>query len=238
MQGELVFKLFGEHVLAVLGDYYVLGAAGYVDVAFLVYVAEVSGVEPAVADDFRGKVRTLVVSKHHVLAAKAYLAYAVLVRPVYPCSAAREGNAYGSGLGAGVRVEGAHRSALGEPVALKGLYSEGLEVLQYCRVDGGAARYEHAEPSAELLLYLLEEEVGYVHVELVAEEERDLYALLCNGFLALGAYALPDLLVQGLKDGGHAQEECRVDLLDVLEYVLKAFAVRNCRALEVGHQEV
>ena len=75
---QVVLKLFGEYVLAVSGDDYVLLTSCDVDEVLIVCISQVSCEEPSVLDDLCGLFRHLIVTHHYVGSLDADLAYAVL----------------------------------------------------------------------------------------------------------------------------------------------------------------
>ncbi len=176
---------------------------------------------PAVHKDFRGLFGHLVVAQHHVVALDADLAVAVLAGIDDLCVEHGQHAACGCGVGqfSLIRVERCDRGAFRQAVTLYGAESQVAEEIRDDRIHGRAARDDGAQLSAENIQDLTHKFGDQIETDLL-RKFIDLQDLRDGLVLALLLDILVNGLIQRLENGGHAEEQRGLDLLQVLLDVL------------------
>ena len=166
---ELVLKLFGRNILAVVGDDQVLFASDKEKESVLVYHAVITGLEPAVVKCGGGSLGILVISLHDICAADIYLAHAVLIGIVYLYLITRKRSADAAGLVV-VHCVGCNCGrALGDAVAVEYLDTEIIESLLILGIQCRATDNDELKLAAELLMHLREELAAHINTEFQQE---------------------------------------------------------------------
>ena len=161
---QMLLELLGEHVFAVRQDDYVLLTSGDVDIAVVVDVADISGLEPAVvlevfhvvSERALGGFLIFVITEHNVVA--LYNDFAEVLDRVFidsdPLSVYRLADR--TEFSGSVRVAGDKRRAFGDSIALEDHDAEAVEILEYLRAYRSSAADYRLHLTAHCGEYLTE----------------------------------------------------------------------------------
>ena len=214
-------NLFRVDVLAGAEDDDFLLAAGDVKAAAAVQVAEVAGVQPAVAEHGGVDVRAVEVPLHDDGAANGHFAVAGLVfgcafrRQDFDFSARKCRTHRGAVLATGPG-DGARAGAFSESVGLQNVQSQGVEVAADGGVEARPARHQQAHPAAKGVMDAPEQKRAQVEPRQVAqcavapEQGAESEAAQPAG----SGHFLQDALVDEVEELGHADKGGDAALLE------------------------